>query len=413
MSVSKRKEFKVRFRRRLGLCSQLLRYISLAFFFSLQNASFSQEFRSTRPNCFILQSFQAGSTTDIDNLIITDLDLGQVVYSNTFSTSSSATDNLNLFYWPQGGQSTTNFVLNGPMTRVVSGKLRLETTGFNANGNGGYESHSEAEWASTLPRNFLVEFEATRLQWAGHFHFHLFRKEPSDALGSHMIGGAMSATRSLTNRQDVPRMAASGSWFKGYGLITNWNGTQGWAVSFPAPGGNLQNNHRLGMSISNTTLSFYLNGNLLSSTNIPDFEDHNSGSSPVITSTNSFSGTVGGAFSATVTASGTAPITFAATNIPTGLNISTNGLISGTPSSAGTNSVVLVASNSFGTVSQNVSLVVSRGNQSIIFGTLPIKYVGDAAFNLTATASSGLTVTYTSSNTNVATVLGSLVTIMG
>jgi hypothetical protein len=113
MSVSKRKEFKVRFRRRLGLCSQLLRYISLAFFFSLQNASFSQEFRSTRPNCFILQSFQAGSTTDIDNLIITDLDLGQVVYSNTFSTSSSATDNLNLFYWPQGGQSTTNFVLNG------------------------------------------------------------------------------------------------------------------------------------------------------------------------------------------------------------------------------------------------------------------------------------------------------------
>ena len=114
MSVSKRKEFKVRFRRRLGLCSQLLRYISLAFFFSLQNASFSQEFRSTRPNCFILQSFQAGSTTDIDNLIITDLDLGQVVYSNTFSTSSSATDNLNLFYWPQGGQSTTNFVMNVP-----------------------------------------------------------------------------------------------------------------------------------------------------------------------------------------------------------------------------------------------------------------------------------------------------------
>ena len=91
MSVSKRKECKVRFRRRLGLCSQLLKYISLAFFFSLQNTSFSQDLRSTRPNCFILQSSQAGSTTDIDDLIITDLDLGQVFYSNTFSTTSSAT----------------------------------------------------------------------------------------------------------------------------------------------------------------------------------------------------------------------------------------------------------------------------------------------------------------------------------
>ena len=253
-----------------------------------------QSLGSRRPNSFQLSSSQAGSTTDIDNLRVVDLDTGTAIYSNGFASAADATNNLNNYYWPQGGQSTTNFVLNGPMTQVVSGKLRLQTTGFNANGSGGYESHSEAEWASTLPRNFLVEFEATRLQWAGHFHFHLFRKEPSDALGSHMIGGAMSATRSLTNRQDVPRMAASGSWFQGYGLITNWNGTQGWAVSFPAPGGNLQNNHRLGMSISNTTLSFYLNGNLLSSTNIPDFEDHNSGSSPVITSTNSFSGTVGG-----------------------------------------------------------------------------------------------------------------------
>ena len=238
---------------------------------------------SRRPNSFLLQSSQAGSTTDIDNLRVVDLDTGTAIYSNGFASATDATNNLNNYYWPQGGQSTTNFVLNGPMTQVVSGKLRLQTTGFNANGSGGYESHSEAEWASTLPRNFLVEFDATRLQWAGHFHFHLFRKELSDALGSHMIGGAMSSTRSLTNRQDVPRMAASGSSFQGYGLITNWNGTQGWAVSFPAPGGNLQNNHRLGMSISNTTLSFYLNGNLLSSTNIPDFEDQNSGSSPVIT----------------------------------------------------------------------------------------------------------------------------------
>ena len=117
---------------------------------------------SRRPNSFQLQSGQAGSTTDIDNLRVVNLDSGVTVYSNSFTTSTDATNSLNLFHWPQGGQSTTNFVLNGPMTRVVGGKLRLETTGFNANGAGGYESHAEAEWGSTLPRNFLVEFDATR-----------------------------------------------------------------------------------------------------------------------------------------------------------------------------------------------------------------------------------------------------------
>ncbi|NDB96870.1 MAG: hypothetical protein EBZ78_12045, partial [Verrucomicrobia bacterium] len=287
----------------------------------------------------------------------------------------------------------------------------------------------------------------------------------------------------------------------------------------------------------------------------------NLGSGPVITSTNSFSGTVGVAFSNTVTASGSTPIVFTASNLPAGLTNSTNGLITGTPTAAGTNSVVLTASNSFGaarqtntfiiakgtpvisnwptaapitygqavsnsvlsggaanptgnfawtvptnrpnagtnlqsvtftptatnnynSVSTNINLVVNKatpvltwtpspaagltypaplsstqlnatstvagnwsynptngtvlnagtntlvgtftptdttnytsatitntvvvakGSNNIIFGSLPIKYIGDAAFNLTATASSGLAVTYTSSNTNVATVLG-------
>ena len=223
--------------------------------FNLKN---SAEGAPNRPNAFQLQSSQAGSTTDIDNLSIKDLTTGAVVYTNSFTSAADATNNLNLFYWPQGGQSTTNYVLNGSMTRVVSGKLRLETTGFNANGSGGYESHSEAEWAPTLPRNFLVEFDATRLQWAGHFHFHLFRKESSDSVGSNMTGGALSSTRSLTNRQDVARMAASGSWFQDYGFMTNWGGTQGWKVSFAAPGGTLESNHKLGMSLSNSILSFYL-----------------------------------------------------------------------------------------------------------------------------------------------------------
>jgi len=146
----------------------------LVIFFSLQNASFSQSFRSTRPNCFQIQSFQAGSTTDIDNLVVTDLDSGKEVYTNSFSTTESATQSLNLFYYPDADDDwphhtvKTGYVLNGSMTRVVSGKLRLETTGFNSNGAGGYNSHSEAIYMAELPRNFKIEFEAVRLQWAGH-----------------------------------------------------------------------------------------------------------------------------------------------------------------------------------------------------------------------------------------------------
>ncbi|MEL1244739.1 YDG domain-containing protein [Flavobacterium sp. DGU11] len=52
-------------------------------------------------------------------------------------------------------------------------------------------------------------------------------------------------------------------------------------------------------------------------------------------------------------------------------------------------------------------------NQTITFGALDAVTYGDATFNLTATASSGLTVTYTSSDENVATVSGNTVTITG
>lgn len=51
--------------------------------------------------------------------------------------------------------------------------------------------------------------------------------------------------------------------------------------------------------------------------------------------------------------------------------------------------------------------------QTITFNAMPTKNMGDPAFNLTATASSGLAVSYTSSNTAVATISGSTVTIVG
>ncbi|SHH53881.1 Por secretion system C-terminal sorting domain-containing protein [Chryseolinea serpens] len=59
------------------------------------------------------------------------------------------------------------------------------------------------------------------------------------------------------------------------------------------------------------------------------------------------------------------------------------------------------------------TLTVLKGDQTIVFGALPVKVPGDPDFTLQATASSGLSVSYTSSNGAVATVSGNTVTVHG
>jgi hypothetical protein len=66
------------------------------------------------------------------------------------------------------------------------------------------------------------------------------------------------------------------------------------------------------------------------------------------------------------------------------------------------------------TFSGTKTLSVQQASQTITFNALPAKTYGDAAFNLAATGGgSGNPVTYTSSNTNVATVSSGTVTIRG
>ena len=67
----------------------------------------------------------------------------------------------------------------------------------------------------------------------------------------------------------------------------------------------------------------------------------------------------------------------------------------------------------YNTTTTNVSVTVNKVNQTITFGALADKTTDDTPFALTATASSGITVSYSSSNTAVATVAGSTVTIVG
>jgi hypothetical protein len=58
-------------------------------------------------------------------------------------------------------------------------------------------------------------------------------------------------------------------------------------------------------------------------------------------------------------------------------------------------------------------LTVSKANQTITFNALPAKVVGNADFSPGATASSGLAVSYTSSNTAVATIVSNNIHIVG
>ena len=80
---------------------------------------------------------------------------------------------------------------------------------------------------------------------------------------------------------------------------------------------------------------------------------------PVITSSDTAGGTVGTAFSYQITATNS-PTSFGASGLPTGLTVDTaSGLISGTPTGAGTSNVMLSATNSGGTGSSPLALTVT------------------------------------------------------
>ncbi len=80
---------------------------------------------------------------------------------------------------------------------------------------------------------------------------------------------------------------------------------------------------------------------------------------PVITSATTASGTVGSAFSYQITASNT-PTSYGATGLPAGLSVNSGtGLISGTPATVGTSTVMLSATNSGGTGSASLTLTIA------------------------------------------------------
>ncbi len=121
-----------------------------------------------------------------------------------------------------------------------------------------------------------------------------------------------------------------------------------------------------------------------------------SGTKPAITTSSLPDGKLDEAYSQTLSATGTTPITWSAANLPAGLSINAStGEISGTPTSAGTFTFTVTAQNDYGTASRSYTLNIIAnitGDSVNISG-----YVGYAVRSQLSVTASG-TVTWRASS---------------
>ena len=147
-------------------------------------------------------------------------------------------------------------------------------------------------------------------------------------------------------------------------------------------------------------------------------------SPPAFTSGAAPGGTLADAYTHTFAASGAptlvgnpgiaTPFTLNAGSLPPGLSLNgATGALSGTPITAGTYTGSVRASNLIGAgATQSFNIAIAKLNQAISFGTLAARTFGDAAFNVSATASSMLAVAFTSDSPSTCTVSANTVTIV-
>jgi hypothetical protein len=112
---------------------------------------------------------------------------------------------------------------------------------------------------------------------------------------------------------------------------------------------------------------------------------------PVVTSPIAAKGQVGASFTYAIQASNS-PTSFGATGLPAGLTVSPAGVISGTPTQAGTFTVTVSAGNGTGTTSPTLQLVISPAANAPVY-TGPTQASGreNAAFSFSPNFGTGVT----------------------
>lgn len=90
------------------------------------------------------------------------------------------------------------------------------------------------------------------------------------------------------------------------------------------------------------------------------------------------------------------------------------GPSSNSPTAAGTYLMTATSTNPSYPVSKTATFTIERAPNSFVFASLPVKTMGDSSFSLTPTQTTcGAPLRYVSANTNVATIEGSTVTLVG
>jgi uncharacterized repeat protein (TIGR02543 family) len=125
------------------------------------------------------------------------------------------------------------------------------------------------------------------------------------------------------------------------------------------------------------------------------------GTAPTVTTASLPNGTVGTAYSQTLTATGDTPITWSIDtgSLPDGLTLSTAGVIAGTPTTAGTSNFTVKATNATGSGTKALSIVIApsgSGGDPDLSGTISISPNTDVEINteLTATYSGSETISF-------------------